>query len=53
MPGMMQRLQIKCLTANKVMQAEARAKFPDKSVQGLQKKVDRLKYGFVAEQDKY
>merc|ERR1712039_1115087 len=44
--------QIKALTA-KLKQAEARADFADKSVQKLQKEVDRLEDELVAEQEKY
>merc|ERR1712123_179692 len=44
--------QIKTLTA-KLKQAEARAEFADKSVQKLQKEVDRLEDELVAEQDKF
>merc|ERR1712032_222553 len=44
--------QIKTLSA-KLKQAEARAEFADKSVQKLQKEVDRLEHELVAEQEKY
>merc|ERR1712241_881346 len=44
--------QIKALTA-KLKQAEARADFADKSVQKLQKEVDRLEDELVSEQEKY
>merc|ERR1712107_703964 len=44
--------QIKALTA-KLKQAEARAGFAEKSVQKLQKEVDRLDDELVAEQEKY
>merc|ERR1711879_1139433 len=43
---------IKNLTV-KLKQAEARAEFADKSVQKLQKEVDRLEDELVAEQEKY
>merc|ERR1712154_207875 len=44
--------QIKALTT-KLKQAEARAEFADKSVQKLQKEVDRLEDELVSEQEKY
>merc|ERR1711909_186566 len=44
--------QIKTLTA-KLKQAEARAEFADKSVQKLQKEVDRLEDELVAEQENF
>merc|ERR1712243_538774 len=44
--------QIKTLTA-KLKQAEARADFADKSVQKLQKEVDRLEDELMAEQEKF
>merc|ERR1712130_41216 len=44
--------QIKSLTA-KLKQAEARAEFAERSVQKLQKEVDRLEDELVGEQEKY
>merc|ERR1712045_1114759 len=44
--------QIKTLTT-KLKQAEARADFAERSVQKLQKEVDRLEDELVAEQEKY
>merc|ERR1712197_227273 len=44
--------QIKTLTA-KLKQAEARAEFAERSVQKLQKEVDRLEDELAAEQEKY
>merc|ERR1739849_58560 len=44
--------QIKALTV-KLKQAEARAEFADKSVQKLQKEVDRLQADLVADQEKF
>ena len=44
--------QIKLLTA-KLKQAEARAEFAERSVQKLQKKVDRLEDELVHEEEKF
>merc|ERR1712058_67248 len=44
--------QIKTLTS-KLKQAEARAEFAEKSVQKLQKEVDRLEDELMSEQEKY